>query len=527
MINDNGARDQYVATGSQTVFQYTFEIFDKSDIAVEQEGVLLSEGTDYTVSNVGNDKGGNVTLTVGAVAGVIYTLYRDMALERLTDYQKNGDFLADEVNDDYDRLWAALQQAKSNNGAAIRASVSDTVLNSTNTVLATPLTRASKGLGFTATGELDYITYTSTGDSLNATNPLTPEMFGAVAGASDSILSFRELYTEANATNKDVYIPNSYTLTDSLDVGNVKTYGPGTLDFTTATALTINNSYVYAEGTVTQLGDLTGNLVKGDASITLDAPPALERGDTVFIVSTERWTDGRSYYTKGEAVTVHSVSGNQVDLMSVLYDNYTDSTCQIYKLNPVSTSFERVTIKCGNLDGSYGVRIKYGKGMDINCTVTGGGIAATQFEMCVESIVSGGRYIQTNRASGTTAGLDYGMVHADCQSFNVENAYLRGGRHGWTNGGFSVDFSTGQLAMITRNCDITNCDVGNDPQFGDHSTGGAHIQSLSWHANAEFCGFIDSFVQNGIVLSGNNNKIIFNGIEQNQAYTDATETPIT
>ena len=61
-INDSGTRDQYVATAAQIIFPYTFEIFDKDDIAVEQNGTLLTEGTHYTVSGVGVDAGGNVTI---------------------------------------------------------------------------------------------------------------------------------------------------------------------------------------------------------------------------------------------------------------------------------------------------------------------------------------------------------------------------------------------------------------------------------------------------------------------------------
>ena len=70
-VADNTSRNQYTATSGQTVFAYTFEIVDKDDIVVLKNGTTLSEGTNYTVSNVGNDNGGNVTLTVGATAGDI------------------------------------------------------------------------------------------------------------------------------------------------------------------------------------------------------------------------------------------------------------------------------------------------------------------------------------------------------------------------------------------------------------------------------------------------------------------------
>ncbi len=61
------------------------------------------------------------------------TIYRDMALERLIDYQQNGDFLAANVNRDFDRLWLAMQQLQggASNGEGVgrawRASPSDSL----------------------------------------------------------------------------------------------------------------------------------------------------------------------------------------------------------------------------------------------------------------------------------------------------------------------------------------------------------------------------------------------------------------
>jgi hypothetical protein len=112
-VLDNAPRDQYTATGGQTVFPYTFEIAAAGDIKVLQNGTLLNQGAgagEYAVSGVGVDTGGNITLVTGATSGDIITIYRDMAYERLTAYTNAGDFLAADVNNDFDRLWLALQQ---------------------------------------------------------------------------------------------------------------------------------------------------------------------------------------------------------------------------------------------------------------------------------------------------------------------------------------------------------------------------------------------------------------------------------
>ena len=149
-VSNTTSRNQYTATSGQTVFPYTFEIFDKNDIAVLKNGTLLSEGTNYTVSGVGNNSGGNITLVVGATAGDVLTIYRDMAYQRLTDYQNSGDFLAQEVNDDFDRLWLAVQQNEQGNDRAIVKPITDA--SSIDMTLPDSATRANSYLLFDATG---------------------------------------------------------------------------------------------------------------------------------------------------------------------------------------------------------------------------------------------------------------------------------------------------------------------------------------------------------------------------------------
>ena len=149
-VADNTSRNQYTATSGQTVFAYTFEIVDKDDIVVLKNGTTLSEGTNYTVSNVGNDSGGNVTLTVGATAGDILTLYRDMPYARTQNYTNSGDFLASEVNSDFDNLWLAGEQTNRSFSQSIRKPITDS--DSISMELPEAADRANKYLSFDATG---------------------------------------------------------------------------------------------------------------------------------------------------------------------------------------------------------------------------------------------------------------------------------------------------------------------------------------------------------------------------------------
>jgi len=156
-VTNTTARNQYIATAGQTVFAYTFEVYDKDDLVVLQNSTTLSEGSNYTVSGVGSDSGGNITLAVGATAGDVITIYRDMALERTTDYQNSGDFLAAEVNEDFDRLWLAIQQNATTDSRSVRKPVLD--LDSINMELPVASGRSHRLLGFDSTGAVEAVDY--------------------------------------------------------------------------------------------------------------------------------------------------------------------------------------------------------------------------------------------------------------------------------------------------------------------------------------------------------------------------------
>ena len=149
-VADNTSRNQYTATSGQTVFAYTFEIVDKGDIVVLQNGTTLSEGTNYTVSGVSAENGGNITLTVGATTGDVMTIYRDMAYSRTQNYADSGDFLASEVNSDFDNLWLAGEQTNRAFSQSIRKPITDS--DSISMELPDAATRAEAFLAFDSSG---------------------------------------------------------------------------------------------------------------------------------------------------------------------------------------------------------------------------------------------------------------------------------------------------------------------------------------------------------------------------------------
>jgi hypothetical protein len=243
-VTNTTARNQYTATAGQTIFAYTFEVYNKNDLAVLQNGTALSEGSNYSVSGVGSDTGGNITLTVGATAGDIITIYRDMALERLTDYQNSGDFLAAEVNEDFDRLWLAAQQAATDNDRAIVKPVTD--LDSISMLLPSASLRANNFLTFDSTGAVNV---TKAGDP-SSPSTIVRERF--TGNGSTTVFTLASA-PGGSGQSVQVFIDGVYQQSDTFSVSGTS------LTFTEAPPL--NSSIEVVSFKVTSIGATTANLV--------------------------------------------------------------------------------------------------------------------------------------------------------------------------------------------------------------------------------------------------------------------------
>ena len=110
------SRNEYTAAAGQTIFNFTFLIFEDTDlnVYVTPSGQDAEDSTDivtgYTVAGLGNPSGGSITLSVGASIGDLVTIVSDIPENRTTDYQNSGDFLPDTVNDDFDKTVALIKQ---------------------------------------------------------------------------------------------------------------------------------------------------------------------------------------------------------------------------------------------------------------------------------------------------------------------------------------------------------------------------------------------------------------------------------
>jgi len=116
-ITTNDTRDEYTATAGQTLFNYTFKIFESTDLNVYVTPVGQDPDDDidivtgYSVTGLGDEDGGTITLVTPTTAGDSVTIVSDIPESRTTDYQNNGDFLPNTVNDDFDRVVSLVKQA--------------------------------------------------------------------------------------------------------------------------------------------------------------------------------------------------------------------------------------------------------------------------------------------------------------------------------------------------------------------------------------------------------------------------------
>lgn len=133
--------------GVTTVFPYTFKIIAEGDIEVSIDDVVKTLNVDYTVSGVGVEAGGNITMTTAPANLTIVVRRRNMAFVRTIDYQDQGTLPAATLDNDNDAPVMMIQQVNEQLGRSLtmRPSVSGVSLE-------LPSPAALNGIGWDAAG---------------------------------------------------------------------------------------------------------------------------------------------------------------------------------------------------------------------------------------------------------------------------------------------------------------------------------------------------------------------------------------
>ncbi len=125
IIEDKGRRVSYTAAAGQTVFPFPFAILEAGDIDVYVAGSLQPSSA-YTVSGIGADAGGSITLATGATAGQLVLLNGNRANEKDTDFATGvATLLAEDLNTELSNLQIQVQQIVRDLGRTLRPPLAD------------------------------------------------------------------------------------------------------------------------------------------------------------------------------------------------------------------------------------------------------------------------------------------------------------------------------------------------------------------------------------------------------------------
>jgi hypothetical protein len=156
-VSSSTSRVSYNGNGSTTVFAYTFKVLDQDDLTVI---VRSSNGTEtvqtitthYTVSGVGSDSGGNVTMVTAPASGETITILREQPLTQGLDLVPNDPFPAETLEEALDKLTFMVQTIDEEVGRSIKASRTNTISTTEFTVSASD--RANKVFAFDSSGDI-------------------------------------------------------------------------------------------------------------------------------------------------------------------------------------------------------------------------------------------------------------------------------------------------------------------------------------------------------------------------------------
>ena len=280
--------NESVANGVTTSFPYQFMIASAADITVELDGVVTTTG--FTVTGVGNANGGSIDFSVAPANGVTVLRYLDSKLSRTEeDYQQFGDFNADTVDLEYDRIWLALQSLALKIGLCVRAPIS-----SASGVLPVPAANNVIGWDEFGTGFKNY---------LPVDNTLISIELAGTDGASR--IGYLPAGVGAVATDVETKLRESLSIQDFMtEADRTANYlSPGSIDATYAAQKAINESIaqggcaIHVSGRYKLLGQLfvTGDNVNFVGSGVRSAQFSVEHDLGAAIVVQHASSPGSSY----------------------------------------------------------------------------------------------------------------------------------------------------------------------------------------------------------------------------------------
>lgn len=354
-VSSQTNNETFDGNGVTTIWDLPFRFFDNSDIYVylidvaDQSNILLSLGTDYTLSGAGlpeqfGTAPGKITTLVPVPNGKQLYVVRIMGAEQLVDIVNQGRFFPEVHEDVFDRLTMLIQQAISGLSDALQLDVSRQFWDFRNIRggnLGAPINATDATTMLWVQQYISSLLATGQGPANNTANVLhaTPggvtrtaqnrfydvlsvKDFGAKGdGVTDDTASIQDCYTKASslallsggfATGVEVYWPaGNYKVTGGITAtGPVGTSGSGrhqTVIFyshPTADCLAITSTLDTDEPYVRDIGFKAVAATTGYAVNIGLAPSSSNNFPCATLKDLHIWSDfGASYWKKGIKVS--------------------------------------------------------------------------------------------------------------------------------------------------------------------------------------------------------------------------------
>lgn len=158
-VSTTAPRNDYTGDGATSVYNYTFRIFESSDLLVTKQDTsgtmtTLALTTDYTVTGVNKTTGGTVTLVAGNLpSGYKLTIRFKRTPKQSTDLRNQGSFFAETHETKFDELTRYAQQHDDDISRSLRLPEAEAGSAAT-TQIPTVANRSGKVLGFDGSGNL-------------------------------------------------------------------------------------------------------------------------------------------------------------------------------------------------------------------------------------------------------------------------------------------------------------------------------------------------------------------------------------
>lgn len=242
---------QYVSANGQTVFPYPFPITLDSDLVAIVNGVTLATGNGYTLSGQGNPTGGNLTFTLGRTNGDIITIFRNVAIQRVTQISQNAGYSSTTFNAEYNQIYLIMQQLQEQIGFCLQIPQTN---NPAGITSLTPAAYANKYLSFDANGNPVPAVLTSSGSVTSAliagllnvftTTPITPDKVQSGPEIAAGVVPLNYAYPPGDLRRYATFISGGGDVTTALanacaqhvQTGGAPVYIPGAMGALTITA---------------------------------------------------------------------------------------------------------------------------------------------------------------------------------------------------------------------------------------------------------------------------------------------------